>query len=343
MPTNYALRTPIYASAYSTTSGIQSAKLLLNITGVGTPVYTIVKEASSSVRVVFEIAELLRDYLDVVFDGTTYNTNSITFTSTIQFFDQPNAGGSAVGSAISTIGGDGWEAYGLFTDGVNPVLPFENRTRPTWLLAERRPSTGVADDDFYVFVPDGVSGKVAMISYAGLVTFESFNGTDTSITPSTGVKLNITRINCTKYGTGRKITFINKYGVLQDLWFFLKIVKNIKRTNESFQSNTITSNASTVSYSQTDAPKKLFNTQAKQTHTLSSGYYPEYANAYFEELLLSEYVWYTRPEDNQPNSDETIPVLVKTSSMIYKTSLNDRLIEYTIEFEDTFDYINNIR
>ena len=343
MPTNYALRTPIYASAYSTTSGIQSAKLLLNITGVGTPVYTIVKEASSSVRVVFEIAELLRDYLDVVFDGTTYNTNSITFTSTIQFFDQPNAGGSAVGSAISTIGGDGWEAYGLFTDGVNPVLPFENRTRPTWLLAERRPSTGVADDDFYVFVPDGVSGKVAMISYAGLVTFESFNGTDTSITPSTGVKLNITRINCTKYGTGRKITFINKYGVLQDLWFFLKIVKNIKRTNESFQSNTITSAAGSVSYSQTNAPKKLFNTQAKQTHTLSSGYYPEYANAYFEELLLSEYVWYTRPEDNQPNSDETIPVIVKTSSMIYKTSLNDRLIEYTIEFEDTFDYINNIR
>ena len=214
MPTNYALRTPIYASAYSTTSGIQSAKLLLNITGVGTPVYTIVKNAASSVRVVFEIAELLRDYLDVTFDGTTYGKTYIAFTSTIQFFDAVNAGGSAVGSAIATTSGDGWEAYGLFTDGVNPVLPFENRT---------------------------------------------------------------------------------------------------------------------------------FNTQAKQTHTLSSGYYPEYANAYFEELLLSEYVWYTRPEDNQPNSDETIPVIVKTSSMIYKTSLNDRLIEYTIEFEDTFDYINNIR
>ena len=96
-------------------------------------------------------------------------------------------------------------------------------------------------------------------------------------------------------------------------------------------------------HSQTNAPKKLFNTQAKQTHTLSSGYYPESANLFFEQLLLSEYVWYTRPEDTQPNQDQQIPVTVKTSSIAYKTSLNEKLIEYTIEFEDAFDYINNIR
>jgi len=29
--------------------------------------------------------------------------------------------------------------------------------------------------------------------------------------------------------------------------------------------------------------------------------------------------------------------------MAFKTSVNDRLIEYTIEFEEAFDYINNIR
>ena len=31
------------------------------------------------------------------------------------------------------------------------------------------------------------------------------------------------------------------------------------------------------------------------------------------------------------------------SSMTHKTSLNDKLIEYTIEFEEAFDYINNVR
>ena len=91
------------------------------------------------------------------------------------------------------------------------------------------------------------------------------------------------------------------------------------------------------------SPTKLFNTEAKQTHVLSSGYYPEGANEYFEQLLLSEHVWLTRYRKNAPTSEETIPVILKTSNFTYKTSVNDRLVEYTMTFEDAFDYINNVR
>ena len=89
-----------------------------------------------------------------------------------------------------------------------------------------------------------------------------------------------------------------------------------------------------------NAPNKVFNTQAKQTHKLSSGYYPEFANQQFEELLLSEYVWLSTV---RKGSGIIIPVKVKTSSVAFKTSVNDRLIEYSMEFEEAFDYINNIR
>ena len=51
----------------------------------------------------------------------------------------------------------------------------------------------------------------------------------------------------------------------------------------------------------------------------------------------------TRPKEQASASEETIPVVVKTSNMTFKTSLNDKLIEYTIEFEEAFDLINNIR
>ena len=44
-----------------------------------------------------------------------------------------------------------------------------------------------------------------------------------------------------------------------------------------------------------------------------------------------------------PINELTIPVRVKSSSIELKTSANNRLINYTIEFEDAFDYINNIR
>ena len=38
-----------------------------------------------------------------------------------------------------------------------------------------------------------------------------------------------------------------------------------------------------------------------------------------------------------------LPVMPKTKSVTYKTSVNDRLVQYTIEFDMAFDKINNIR
>ena len=106
------------------------------------------------------------------------------------------------------------------------------------------------------------------------------------------------------------------------------------------KSNTITYPSGGATYSIQDAPNKVFNTQAKQTHTFSSGYYPEFLNQQFEELLLSEFIWWST---FKKGSGIIIPLKVKTSSVAFKTSVNDRLIEYTIEFEEAFDYINNIR
>ncbi len=130
----------------------------------------------------------------------------------------------------------------------------------------------------------------------------------------------------------------------QDLWFFLKETKTLARQNENYKANILTypTTNNPATYSISDAPNKTFNTTAKQTFTLSSGYYPQGANNFFEELLLSEYVWYERI-NKVSGADEVIPVKVKKSSIQFKTSVNDRLIEYTIDFEEAFDYINNIR
>lgn len=334
MPTNYGLRSPLFAKASSSGSSTASAKCIVTVGG--SEVYQLVKNATQNVDVIFEIAELLRDFLNITF---THSPTFITFGSSIQFFNQPNAGGTAQGPATSTIGGQGWEAYSLFTDGVNSVIPFPNRQRPTWLLADLFPNATVGQQQV-IYIPTGKDGKVSWIAYDGTVANAAYSDAEQAIQPTGATRLLIERIDCTKYGSGRKISFINRYGVLQDLWFFTKRVKSISRSNESFKSNTLTA---TATYSQTNAPKKLFNTQAKQSNTLSSGYYPEAANAYFEQLLLSEFVWLTRPVVEQPNIEETVPVIVKTSNMTYKTSLNDRLIEYNIDFEDSFDYINNVR
>jgi hypothetical protein len=56
--------------------------------------------------------------------------------------------------------------------------------------------------------------------------------------------------------------------------------------------------------------------------------------------MLSEQHWMTRITDVQ---ELIIPVIPRTKSVTYKTSVNDRLTQYTIEFDMAFDKINNIR
>ena len=113
---------------------------------------------------------------------------------------------------------------------------------------------------------------------------------------------------------------------------------NVKSDN--YQRNIISTSGS---YSTLSHSVKTFDKQGKQTHSLSSGFYPEFTNTWFEQLLLSEYVWMIRPKYTNPSTDEVVPVTVKTSSLTQKTSLNDKLIQYTIQFEEASDYINNVR
>ena len=345
---NYGLRTPLYAVAFTGINTVKSAKLLLSVGGILR--YTIIKDVVFGESTNFEIAELLRDYLTVTISetaGAAPTVQNITFTSTITFYPEANAGGVALyPGAVNTLSGDGYEGYTKFIDfngnqGANSSIPYRNRAsnQDTWLLAEKTPATAASNDDFEIFVPNDISGYAGAMSSEGVISYIPYSSTDTGLVIGS-VPLLINRIDCTKYGIGTKVTFMNRFGVLQDLWFFLKKVKQITRSNERYEANTLLPNGT---YSTTDPTTKLLNSKAKQSRTLSSGYYPEWTNAYFEELLLSENVWMTRERVQQPNTPEIIPVTVRTSDMTYKTSVNDRLIEYTIDFEDAFDYINNVR
>ncbi len=335
MPTNIALRSPQFKQIQIPVSGVASAKCVINIDGINR--YTLIKNTTKNTTQNFDISELARDYLDITYD-VNYVPQTILIVTTITTHAALNGLGAAI--ATATFNDTGLEAYGEFAEGTNPTLP------SSAYLISNNPST--SNDRVDIYYPKSITGVIAFTGkipmvIAGNISVQSFAQGSTTIGgpyPS-----EISRIDCTKYGSGRKIIFINKFGVQQDLWFFLKEAKTLGRKNEGFKSNTLTypNTNNPATYSISDAPNKVFNTTAKQTFTLSSGYYPEQANQFFEQLLLSEYVWLERPRKTNPSLNEVIPVKVKTSSMAFKTSVNDKLIEYTIDFEEAFDYINNIR
>ena len=327
-----ALRSPQYKYATAGT-GANSAKITISIDG--TIEYTLVKGATAGANMLWEIAELCRDFINVTYDGS-YTAETLAIISTLTSHASTDGSGTAL--TTSTITDIGYDAYGTFTEGSNPTVPFGSR--PTWLISGDPNHTGI-NDEYYIYVPNNTSGSVPYIIANETMGYQSYGATALDIVGSpAGIKMNINRIDCTKYGDGHKITFVNKFGALQDLWFFLKSVNTTTKKQEQFQR--VVTNTAGV-YSPYVHTKQDYNTVANTSITLSSGYYPEWANQWFEQLLLSEQVWLTRLDPTNPNSTQYVPVNVKKNSMIQKTSLNERLIDYTFDFDMSFDYINNIR
>ena len=84
--------------------------------------------------------------------------------------------------------------------------------------------------------------------------------------------------------------------------------------------------------------KQNFNSQAQEKTQLNTGYVSEDMNESFKELMVSEYVWLT-----DITTGEITTVNLIDSSFTSKTGLNDRMINYTMEFLHSAKYVNTIR
>lgn len=259
-----ALRSPQYKTI---TAGANAAYATCSITinGAASPQYVLRKNTSPSATVLFEISELCLDFLSITFDGT-YTAQTLSISTVVNAYTSSDS--LINGSTFTDIG---YDAYGTFMEGDNPVVPFGSR--PTWLVSGD-PNHTTLTNEYYIYVPNNTSGSVPYINATPTdqptMGYQSYGATDVEITGSpAGVKMNINRIDCTKYGDGHKITFVNKFGALQDLWFFLKSVNTTTKKQEQFQRVVI--NTAGV-YSPYVHTKQDYNTVANTSITLSSVY-----------------------------------------------------------------------
>jgi len=332
---NISLRSPQFKTIVVPSTGVKSTRCRILVDS--NLIYTIVRNVLPSTSAYFDISELARDFINNNY-SQTFTVSFIDIVTVIENFSEVNATGSVVGSA-SIFTDKGYEAYGTFEEGINPILPSNS-----WLIEKNTKS-----NKFEIFVPENSSGKIPYISTTNVIGYVTYTGSSTTINfPSsgTGNDLVINRISCTKYGIGTRIIFINKFGIQQSLWFFLRKNEDIKRSNTTFKSNALENPYNVVpspTYSTSSPSTSVFNTLAQKSYTLNSGYYPEFAVEYFEQLLLSEFIWIDKDSALTDALINAIPLVLKSSNVSIKTSVNDRLIEYTMQFDDAFDYINNIR
>lgn len=302
--------------------------------------YTLNKNIiSGQSNIILEVAELIRDYLDIDFDGT-YISHTKWVSAVVTYFD--TNGEQYTYSNPQIFNYIALDGYGFFEDQINPEL-----------------SRNVLISSSNIYLPEGTAGRLPIFAEGvGKVTIDSV---DTEITDDGNSNQKIQYITipsdsstiqvydtddttllktikvknvCEPKFTPYKVVFQNKMGALQDLYFFKKTTESFSVTDEKFKRNII--NSSSVTYGTNQTQNQRYNVNAKTNLVLNTGFINEDMNQTIEELFLSENVWI----DYEGN---ILPIIPTTKSMTFKTSLNDRLTDYTINFEFGFDKINNIR
>lgn len=364
------VRSPYYV--YLNISKLESATLSLWIyTGTqgSRPVNaTYVLNANAvNFTVNFEIAELVRDYM--TYNADDYETEVVWVDYQITKLVSGNISTDAI------VLNKGFYGYGYFQEGVNPqndsgllqsnltvvklddapvVLPIDtSKVSTVQYYSENQevyeenfiPTTTSSTQIQYVSNTVNGTDEFADRVYTDGGTFENsiclHEFLDTNITfpvdtiyinSDDGVSVvkveNITECKYDPY----KLSFINKFGALQNLWFFKRSNKQLSTKAEDFKRNTLAANSYDVDKHQQKNLYKMGN----EKMDLNTGFYPEEYNEVFKQMQLSEDCWIEI--DNV-----VLPVNVSDSSFSYKTSLNDKLINYNIKIDFAFDTINNIR
>lgn len=304
--------------------------------------YTISKERiSTNSNITIEIANLVRDYLYTIFnDDYTCYSKWVTVSQTLYDSEtglEYDQGRSPVVNSYLALDG-----YGYFEDEINPQL-----------------STNALYTSNNMYLPEGVAGKFPIFAEGvGKVIIDS---TTTQITDSgnsnqkvqyltipadsssievydtdDSTLLKTVTVNnvCEPKYTPYKITFLNKLGAYQDLYFFKRTTETFNVTDEKYRRNNIVS--SSLSYNTYSGQQQRQNVNGTTSLSLNTGYVKEDFNSAIEELFLSENAW-IRFEG------KTLPIIAKSKSYTEKTVLNDRLINHTVDFDFAFNKINNVR
>ncbi len=120
---------------------------------------------------------------------------------------------------------------------------------------------------------------------------------------------------------------------MEDMWFFKRSDKSLTVENQTYQNNQILSGGT---YNVREAQMKRYNVTSKESMSLNTGFLREEFNESFTQLMQSEKVWITLDND-------FVPVNIKDTDLSFKTSLNDKLINYGIEIEFAFNKMNTVR
>ena len=90
-----------------------------------------------------------------------------------------------------------------------------------------------------------------------------------------------------------------------------------------------------LTYDVKEGQKQIFNNNGAIKYKVNSGWVDETFNENLQQLLLSERVLWTK-------GNTKLPIRINTKSINKEKNINNKKINYSLDFEMAFDTINNV-
>ena len=309
--------------------------------------------ASNNVKTYYNLSPYIREYITWNVRQTPYNTYSATQTTQwcnvkIQKFKLDSGTYTQVGTDINLKAYDG---FGYYEDQFNPTLIYDIlHSQGTFTYAYDSSISYGTNVNYYggfFMVSTGSSWKAKYTNLSTAAT-HIVNLTNNQITDvlrvyppyvAVGNKLEILDSSNTVLWTGYfkpnlncrytpvVCDFVNRYGSWQRTWFYAASNNSISVENTKYN----LMQSSFADYNVLEGQTKSFNTNGKKSIKVNTDWVDESYNDLLKELMLSERVLINN-----------YPAQLKTQSTELFKNINQKTINYQLEFDFAYNVINNV-
>lgn len=352
--------------------------------------YTLNKtRLSDESTIVFEISELVKDYLPVVFDGRPNSVllNAWVDTEITRTFIDTETDNESTDEEPLERRYVAFRGYGEIFDvnsvtgsNINPDTSYDvlisNRTiyhlegHPLYVPFFTAPEKGVYSitykNEDSVIETQKFGGNVTPLTTDTTKIFTT--ATDPYLTDTTALrsdkddgfspvsqvdsivttiefkdKNNNTKVINVKYITECKhtpymVSFVNKFGAIQQIWFFKRSDRQFNVQKEEYNATTLTHRNGSFDFDEYNHSNRNLSVNAKKSITMNTGFVTEDHNEVMKQLLVSEHCWIHEFGDSV-----VTPIKPKNVSFDEKKKVNEKLINFTMDFEFSYNYIQDVR
>ena len=323
-----------------------------------TPEYTLVKYPNESLVGIFDVSRIMNSTLT---DLAQQNSSNVKYLA-VDFYWQYKDGLNIITSSHAKSGVyKALDGYGIFQEPINQQITSKSIHYP--LLTDGPVTQSFLDSNYGVSgVYVGTAGGVqpTKLTYTGNLGSADFT-LSSSISSSNQIQqypiapnqsgfpistandyFEIQAYNgATKLGTSIRyeknciqkypnvrIKWKNRFGQFDWFNFYLVNRQGFQSTKRTYQPQLGSWQSTGLSYQNYDSSTLNYLSDSKQTLSVNTDYLPDSYNDIFKQLLVSDEIYWVYSE---PNSLR--PITITTNNVVFKTGVNDKLVQYQFDFD----------